>query len=69
MLPGCSLFRLFFMKPQNSSISAIRSTETRIASESVESFNAFLARRRVPSSIKKDLLLSLTCLGTYTSQL
>lgn len=68
MLPVLSFLRLLSIKRQNSSISAIRSRETRIVSESDESFSAFRARRRADSFTKKDFLLSLVCLDIMTSK-
>src|SRR3990172_1220438 len=55
------------MKCQNSSISAIRSTDMRTAWASVATPKAFLARRSARSLIKKDFRFNGACLGIGTS--
>src|ERR1700736_1148272 len=64
-LPGVSVARGFFMNRQNSSISAMRSTETRTASASVATPNARLARRTARASTKNDLRVSTAALDIH----
>src|SRR5262245_54202611 len=58
-LPGFTLRRVRFMKRQNSSISATRSNDFRIASASVLTPSALRARRIAASSTKKAFRFKL----------
>lgn len=55
MVPGSRIFRVSFMKFQNSSISATLSIASRTTSASLANPSAFFARRSVRSSTKKAL--------------